>query len=259
MNSKSLQQLLDEIDEIVARAETTNDLQKRIKLLEKALFLACRYTKSLNRQIGTVIKNVLEWGRFDESRATIPLRDIAQSDPQLEVFRHKEILLEFLSAGRGLLRNQMGISEKAIDELIGNIDQSYELFMDEKMSAEPLLENFRRLEDFFCRPPGGPGGPLTGPNPPSNAPGGVTLERMNKVVEILETFSKILGFLTGVFGKSLGNHSVREDQPLEVSEFPYPYQVLALLLVAALRRGLENDEEIPEVRVTPQVPTFAGA
>jgi hypothetical protein len=259
MNAKSLQQLLDEIDEIVARAETTSDLQQRIKLLEKALFLACRYTKTLNRQIGTVIQNVLEWGRFDESRATIPLRDIAQSDPQLEVFRHKDILKEFLSAGRGLLRNQMGISEKAIDELIGNIDRSYELFMDEKMSSQPLLENFRRLEDFFCRPPGGPGGPLAGPNPPSDAPGGVALKRMSKVAEILESFSKILGFLTGVFGKSLGNHSLREEKPIQVSEFPYPYQVLALLLVAALRQGLENDQEIPEARVTPQVPAFAGA
>lgn len=260
MNAKPLQLFLDEIDEIVAEAETTTDPQKRIELLEKALFLACRYTKSLNRQIGTVIKNVLERGRFDESRATIPLRDIAQSDPQLQVFRHKEILVEFLEAGRGLLRNQMAIPEEKIDQLLANIDQSYELFMDEKMSAEPLLENFKRLEDFFCRPPwGGPGGPLVGPNPTQDGPGGVTAGREQRVLNYLDTLSNVGSFLASVFGKMFGAQSPRSEQPLEVSEFPYDYQVLALLLVAGFRQGLENDEEIPAQRVMPVTPVYAGA
>lgn len=243
MNEIELRALLEEIDDLVSKAETTINPSERIKPLQEALFKACRYIKGLNNRIPNVIKQVLERGRFDPDQLMLPLRDIASSDKQLEIFRDKDILLNFLRAGRGLLRNQMVLSEDQIDDIFRHIEQTYDLFMDEKIAQEPLLEKFEDLQRFFCRPPwGGPGGPLVGPDPNDDGPSGVTLERTETVVGILGTLSSIGSFIIEILKHFPGAQlSEIEDEPI-----PYPYQILALCMMSGFVDYLDANQEIPE-------------
>lgn len=250
MNETELKKLLQEIDDLVTNAETTPDSAERLKFLQEALAKACRYIKGLNARIPSIISEVLKRGRFDPELVMLPLRDIAAADEELEVFRDKKILLEFLRTGKGLLKNQMQMSDDEIYEILRHIEQTYDLFIDESIAEEPLLKKFDDLQEFFCRPPwGGPGGPLVGPEPDDDSPSGVTVERTVKVIGFLGTLSSIGSFII----KIIEHFSItgEKSKTSESESIPYTHQVLALCLFSGFVSYLDAGQEIPKRVLVP--------
>src|ERR1700730_15269103 len=96
MPDENLKTLLSEIDRLVADAQISTDLDFRASCLEKALSKACVYLKGLKRDISNAVEKLLSSVHFDPSASTIPLREIAFSDPQLGDFRQEEELIKFL-------------------------------------------------------------------------------------------------------------------------------------------------------------------
>jgi hypothetical protein len=188
-----------------------------------------------------IIEKVLENGKFDPDQLGLRLRDIAARDPQLEIFREKEILLEFLQTGKHLLRSQLNLSDDEISTLIRHVEQTYEQFMDETIAAAALFSQFERLGEYFCRPPDGPGGQLVGPTPEHGGPGGASSERVETVCNYVNTFSTLGSFLWAVIEKIfLSGPSASAKQ----TSLPYEYQILALVSISGFVEGLASSGEL---------------
>src|SRR5260370_681678 len=122
MNGSQIRTFLSEIDDLVSNAQVAVNQDLRVKYLQTALAKACTYLKELNRRIPQVVHAVLTEGHFDPSGRGLPLRDIVRDDPQLEVFREKKILLDFLYSSQDLLMQQMHFSADKIKAIVKEVE-----------------------------------------------------------------------------------------------------------------------------------------
>lgn len=219
--------------------------------LQEALAMACDYLKALNRRIPQVIAEIMVEGKFDAGAQSLPLRDIVQRDPQLEMFREKKYLRAFLDSSRDLLEQQMHFSPAKIDAFMVQVERSYDDFMEQKIAINPLAEQFEKLQTYFCRPPwGGPGGCAVGPEPKpgDDGPSGVTKSRGETVCLWLTTATSVGAFLWPIIEKFVT--SMAADAPTaRVPMETYPHRVLALVLTGALANELEKKNELRPARV----------
>ena len=249
MNGSQIRTFLSEIDNLVSNAQVAVNQDERVEYLQKALARACTYLKELNRRIPQVVNAVLAEGRFDPSGRALPLKDIVRDDPQLEVFREKKILLDFLYSSQDLLMQQMHFSPEKVKAIIQEVEQTYNQFMQEKIAINPLIAQFEKLQLFFCRPPwGGPGGSLVGPEPDRDGPSGVTKSRSETVCRYLTTATAVGAFLLPIIEKIIHSMSA-ESEPIAEDKKTYPHRVLALALTSGLAHHLESKQELKPVKV----------
>lgn len=260
MTPSTLKSLLDEIDALVADAETTPDHDQRIDFFRRALSKTCKYLKGLNRHIPQVVNVILADGGFDPAQRRLPLRDIVQNDPELEVFREKSILAEFLLTTSDLLKLQMNISAAALKTIMLEVEDTYDHFMETPLAITSLAQQFERLQGFFCRPPWrGPGGSLVGPSPTEDGPKGVTKTRLEEVRRYIETVTAIGPILLPIIEKIAQFFSTNREIPASARTQEYPFRVLALVLVTGLVHRLESRQEISEpVRVLELTNAYRG-
>ncbi|MFZ1220614.1 MAG: hypothetical protein WAO00_15070 [Chthoniobacterales bacterium] len=248
MESSEIEALVKQIDGLVTDAQVAAKPEERAEHLQKALAKACDYLKGLNRRIPQVIAEIMAEGGFEAGAQSLPLRDIVRQDPQLEMFREKKYLLAFLDSSRDLLEEQMHFSPAKIEAFIGEVGRTYDDFMEQKIAINPLAEQFKKLQRYFCRPPwGGPGGCAVGPEPDNDGPSGVTKSRGETVCRWLTTATSVGTFLLPIIEKII--HSMSAKAPsVPVSMETYPHRVLALVLTGALADELEKRNELRPAR-----------
>jgi hypothetical protein len=192
-----------------------------------------------------VVNSILAKGDIGTAQLAVPFKDFVRSDPQLEVFRDKEHLIDFLNSSQTLLENQMLHSPAKIQALMDDVNRTYDHFMQEKIAINPLIEQFKKLEGFFCRPPwGGPGGNLVGPDPDNDGPSGVTGSRSEKVCLYLTTATTVGTFLLPIIEKIFHHMSAGESGVGDETDDNYRLQVLALALTYGLVHTLESRQEM---------------
>ena len=249
MNAAELQKLIDEIEGLVADAQVAPNYRERVEYLRQALVKACKYVKRLNRQIAQIVSAVMAEGEFDPARQALPLKDIVGDDPQLEVFRQKRYLLDFLYASKDLLEGDMRFTRARIGAAMKQVELSYNEFMEEKIAVNPVVEQFQKLESYFCRPPwGNPGGSLVGPHPKDDGPSGVTRSREETVCRWLGTLATVGTFLYPIIEKIIGQAG-SATEPVTTDSRTYPHRVLALALTSGMASELEKAQELAEVGV----------
>ena len=145
MNPEELRAWLTKIEKLIARADVAKTPNKREEYLEEALAEICAYVRELLKRMPNVIDRLLERGRFADDQIGLPLGDIAATDEELEVFRTKETLLQFLAASKGLLKSQMRLTEKEIQAVFRQVELTYDVFITESLAKEPLLEKLQHL------------------------------------------------------------------------------------------------------------------
>jgi hypothetical protein len=249
MEPSEIRALIKEIDKHVTDAQVAVKPELRAEHLQAALAKACDYLKALNRRIPEVINEIIAEGGFDPAAQSLPLRDIVQKDPQLEMFRERKYLRAFLDSSRDLLKEQMHLSPEQIESFLTQVDRSYKDFMEEKIALKPLAEQFEKLQSYFCRPPwGGPGGCAVGPEPDNDGPSGVTKSRGETVCRWLTTATSVGTFLLPIIEKII--HSMSAGAPsVQATMETYPHRVLALVLTGALADELEKRDELRPARV----------
>jgi hypothetical protein len=249
MEPSEIQTLIKEIDSLVSKAQVAVKSEERAQHLQEALAKACDCVKGLNRRIPQVIGEIMAEGGFDAGAQSLPLRDIVRRDPQLEMFREKKYLREFLDSSRDLLEEQMHFSPAKIEALLKEVERTYDDFMGQKIAINPLVEQFKKLQRFFCRPPwGGPGGSVVGPEPDDDGPSGVTKSRSETVCRWLTTATSVGTFLLPIIEKIIHSMSA-EASPVRSTVETYPHRVLALVLTSALADELESKNELRPARV----------
>jgi hypothetical protein len=245
MNKSDIQVLIDEIDLLVSSAQVAVDPEERVKHLQTALAKACKYLKGVNKRIPQVINEIMGEGGFDPGAQALPLRDIVRKDPQLEMFRDKKHLRDFLDSSKDLLEEQMHTSPEKVKAMLAEVERTYNDFMDQKIALEPLVVQFEKLQRFFCRPPwGGPGGSLVGPEPEDDGPSGVTKSRSETVCRYLTTATAVGTFLLPIIEKIIHSMSAEAKEVAQPDKTTYPHRILALVLTSALASELENRQEL---------------
>lgn len=235
-------ELIAEIEELIVLADTAPTPEKRAEHLSSALAHGCRYIRAVKKKLPRVIDQVLERYMFSSESVSLPLRDIAASEPDLEVLRDKEILSDFLISSRDLFLRIQGFSEEHFNSLLKHIDVSYDAFMQLSLDKEVLMANFLLLEAYFCSPPwGGPGGPVVGPSPLNDGPAGATKSRSEQVCLYLSTFNSCATLLLEVIEKIL---KVPSSHTTQQERLPSLIELLSILATDGLGRHLVAAGEI---------------
>lgn len=256
MAEESITQLIDTIDRLVSEARTAADPKVRIRRLEDALARACEMMMRLNRRLKEFANRVLQEAGFGEGQADIPFNVFANRTEGLTHFQSKEALLDFLAACEPLLVGQLFLSKRRIQEVLSEVRNAYEMFMDQRVGAALMCKQFETLERFFCRPPyeGGGGTPIFDDNGPN---GGLSSTRSETVCLYLSTFASIGSLIASVIAlfASAGTGPTAQLQTPETRTVA----LLSLLLLSGFSAMLDEQEDIPAMAYTPFVDAPVGA
>lgn len=235
--------LLDQIDDLVAEATTTADLVEKRRLLERALKLACKFITRLNRRLRRFIRQALKDAGLDAEGLSLPLADVAAAHPELEVFRDRETLEDFLNSTADLLEHQGYLNRKRLGELKGEVSGRFDQMLAQQLSLEEFTHKFEMLHRLICRPPEGPdgGGDPGGGGGPTETPG----QRASRIIQTLGALATIGGLIAALmFGSP--DKPVPEQPTKPPVELPHELRLLALLLLAALVDWLDAQGMIPD-------------
>jgi hypothetical protein len=249
MANANLAELAERIDGLIAEARTSSDKKRRTQCIETALAAACEMMTVVNRKVGKLIDRVLEELGLDETAAEISFKDVVSGNDSFAELASKEAMIAFLEACEPMMVSQQFLSKPRVREFIGAASETYERFMDQRVSASTLRTQFERLENFFCRPPydGGGGGPLLdgGPN---SGPSGARAER---ICTYLQTFAaigsmiaQIIGLFTGASGAA-SQTGLTADQTRKVT-------LISLLSLSGFHNTIASSEELPAEAYAPE-------
>lgn len=249
MAENKLTELTDTIDRLVSEARTTMDRTERALRIQEALALACQMITRLNRRLKRDVKHVLQDYGFGEAHADIAFRVVADGNDELAHFQSKEAMLDFLDASIPLLVGQCFLSKKKIQEILAEVSQSYEHFMDQRVGYSNMCKQFDRLNRFYCRPPydGCGGGPVLDGGGPDGGPSGACGE---KVCLYLLTFAAIGNLIASVIPLFLNASS----GPIAQAKTPElrTVSLLSLLLLSSYSDMLDEREDIPLEAYVPE-------
>lgn len=222
--------LLDQIDDLVAEAATTADPVEKRRLLERALKLACKFITRLSRRLKRFIRQALKDAGLEAEGLSLPLADVAVAHPELEVFRDRETLEDFLNSTADLLEQQGYLNRKRLDELKGEVSGRFDQMLAQQLSLEEFTNKFEMLHRLICRPPEGPdGGGDPGGGGPTETPG----QRASRIIQTLGALATIGGLIAALmFGSP--DKPVPQQPAKPPVELPNEIRLLALLLLAAL-------------------------
>ena len=255
MTEEELTQLTDTIDRLVSEARTAADRKVRTLRLEEALARACDMITQLNRRLERFVDRVLQEAGFGEEHEAISARDVVNGNDELAHFQSREALLDFLAACEPLLVGQLFLSKRRIQEILSEVRDTYEQFMDQRVGLSQIREEFMRLERFFCRPPydGGNGGSLLDGG---GADTGPSVERGGKVCRYLQTFATICGLIVSIitlFARAGTDPTAQLQTPEKRT-----VSLLSLLLLSGFSAMLDKNEDIPPNGSTPNDVVVAG-
>lgn len=234
--------LLDQIDDLVAEAATTADLVEKRRLLERALKLACKFITRLDRRLKRFIRQALKDAGLEAEGLSLPLADVAAAHPELEVFRDRETLEDFLNSTADLLEQQGYLNRKRLDELKGEVSGRFDQMLSQQLSLEEFTNKFEMLHRLICRPPEGPdGGGDPGGSGPTETPG----QRASRIIQTLGALATIGGLIAALMFDS-PDKPVPEQPTKPPVELPHELRLLALLLLAALVDWLDAQGMIPD-------------
>ena len=241
MNAK---ELTEKIDELVAIASTTTNPDTQLEKIEEAFKQACLFLKGLKRQLKKAIEVSVARLPHGSTGLKVPLKDLASSQPGLEVFESPEAFGDFLDSTVDLLESQRGMSREQIAQAFAEFKRTYEQLVAFKLDARELESAMQKLENFYCKPPnGGRGSAL---NPSGNGPAGGTQESRSKTMEVLGILAGIGSFILEV-GKELWP-LIFSAKEAKRSKLPVAYEVLALAAVNTILTRIiaEFGEEVLE-------------
>lgn len=255
MAEKSLTELIDTIDRLVADYQTAPDPEVRTRYLVDGLKHACLAMKKLNRLVNDLADRVLSEYGFGEEHAAISFRDVAGANDELAPFQSSQAFRDFLAATKPLLVGQLFVSPRKIKEMSTAALDSYEHFMDQRVGLSQMREQFERLERFFCRPPdeGRGGSPVL----PSDGPDGRPSSGRSMIVcgylIAFAAIGELIVKVVEVFVSAAGGPAARL-QTLEKRTVA----LLSVLSLSGFSDMLDKNEDIPETVVTPPVEVPAG-
>ncbi len=171
------QNLIEQLDILVARSEGSRTASARREALEEAIVLACAAMKRVVRDITAIAKGVMTThGLADEGEVNFRDRVNALSDGSLSMFASRESLSEYLDATKPLIQKQLDVSEKKTTQFISAILTMYDDYIDQTITADHLVVWCNRLKSLFCRPPNGGLGEATPPLLPEGGGGNSATE-----------------------------------------------------------------------------------
>jgi hypothetical protein len=231
-----LKDLLIEIDDLIAEAETTTSSTQKVKSLESALKKTCKFFKGLRRNLSSLILPMIKAGGYTSDIIALPISDIAARSADLEVYRSKETLIEFINGTRGMLKTAFGLSADQVRNILRQIDQNFDNFKNAKLAENDIDNHFEMLEGFFCRPPTGPSGEHSGILDENG--GGPS--RLAVVWRLLVDVSTIGAFAWPIYEKFMNSG------PASMGSITFAHQVLPTLLYRGFAEGLKERGEVTE-------------
>lgn len=255
MAEKSLTELIDTIDRLVAQYQTTNDPEVRTRSLVEGLEHACLAMKKLNRLVNDLADRVLSEYGFGEQHAAYSFGDVVSRDEKLAPFQTPQALRDFLAAAEPLLVGQLFVSPRKIKELYSAVRDTYEHFMDQRVGLSQMREQFERLERFFCRPPdeGRGGSPVLPPDGPDGRPSPARSTIVCGYLIAFAAISQLIIKVVEVFASAAGGLTAQLQTPEKRT-----VALLSVLLLTGFSDMLDRTEDIPEVVLIPGVGIPAG-
>jgi hypothetical protein len=257
MANDNLQSVIDELDELSSKARTESDPSKRRIYVKKGLRKACNVLTKLERVVERHAEKILQQCGIEKEQAQLEFRAVVGGlkSTDLDPFRSKEELREFLGASLPIFVQQGRLSQKKIEEIIKTAISTFDEFAQSRVSADVVQQQVTRLSFLFCRPPEGGEGILS---PSGGGPGGggsgQLLEKACLYTGTLATIGAFILQIVQQFANTAppGILNLKRDKV---------FAMLSLLMPLGFANQLENRGELPteELVQAPPVPVPAGA
>jgi hypothetical protein len=246
---------LDRIDDLIADASTRQDLEDRIKSLEEALSLACRFLTRINRRIKRFIRKAVEDSPTGEQHITVPLSDVARSHPELAMFQDWDSLEDVFATINDLLVKQGYLDRERAELIREQSKNSFNEMVESKIGFDEFLANFETLKRFCCDQPPGSFGVGPDDEPPPGPEGNETRsQKVSRYLDNLASLATIGALLAPLIWTEPAKPPPPQKPPIE---YPLELRLLVLLLLSVQARRLSADGIVPaEER---PVPALVGA
>jgi hypothetical protein len=251
MPTPTLQDFVNQISDHIADAQTSASEQEKKQHVYEGMRLMCRFLTRLSLDLGKLIDQPIARTSLSSQNVPLPLNVLAQTEPELEVFRDEATFGEFLTVLGNLLREQARLSEAMITTTIAECRYLYQAMLDVAFDADAMREDFDKLKSYVCRSPNGGGGGSVPDGPHDDS--GPSIAR--RLLGHLQTFGAVasiaqLAFLLQTADPQPSGEPLPPERPL-----PVRVDLLLLLLIAVISRGLNRAGLIPERSPNQRHPT----
>ena len=248
---------LDRIDDLIADASTRQDLEDRIKCLEEALSLACRFLTRINRRIKRFIRKAVEDSPTGEQHITVPLSDIAGSHAELAMFQNWDSLEDVFATINDLLVKQGYLDRERAELIREQSKNSFNEMVESKIGFDEFLANFETLKRFCCDQPPGSFGDGPDDEPPPGPEGNETRsQKVSRYLDNLASLATIGALLAPLIWIEPAKPPPPPPQKPPI-EYPLELRLLVLLLLSVQARRLSAGGMVPAAERP--VPALVGA
>jgi hypothetical protein len=259
-SQRSMQDILDKLADMVASADIAAQTRDKdaAKLLQKALAEGCKIMRRLERRIDAIIEDAGRAAGLGATGVNVNLEAIARTSTELEVFRSRDALREFLNA-LGDVMQQRGLDTDVISAFKADVLDNYEEMKGQRLSFDDFRYAFTVMKGICCNgPDGGSGGteePLPGPSdgPEGN---GWTFGKLGDVAKAAGQLANFARLILLLHGDPTHLSSPPHELPPVPPAITQPTKMLALLLLASGAGGL-NAQGIKPMPARVRTPSYA--